>query len=258
MSPLSFDEGTYTFTLNVSKPAAHLYSTASSTVTILPKDAEFPPSVKIAPLTTAKVNPTEMITLRGSASSFYDRELEYEWSCEKGSFDLSATGAVLGSVEGPNIVIAADMLDGGKTYTFKLTVNDGGLYSGYSELTFLTNEAPHGGSFSISPSSDIHAFTDTVTISVDPSSWVDADTPFTYDYSFMLPGDSSPTPLMTGTGSSSFSIFLPCVDSYDVTEVELIVYVIDCYGARGSSSLYVNVSKTELSNDVSAFYEFFF
>lgn len=66
---------------------------------------------------------------------------------------------------------------------------------GYAEVSFIVDLPPSGGTFSITPSTDIQLFTTSVTLTA--SGWSDDpdDYPFEYEYAFYTDDPTKVTPL---------------------------------------------------------------
>ena len=85
-----------------------------------------------------------------------------------------------------NAGIAAADLTAGATYTFRLTATDATGALGYAEALLVVNDKPSSGTLAVSPQVGVTLSTAYMFVAL---SWVDADLPLTYKYSYSVVED---------------------------------------------------------------------
>ena len=97
------------------------------------------------------VNANEPLRLQGAVLA--SAAVVTSWSSSAASLDLTSAGVVSTPPASSNLVVNANRLSAGQTYTFTLTANDvvHGV-SGFASLTVYVNKPPAGGACTASPS----------------------------------------------------------------------------------------------------------
>ncbi|KAK3266870.1 hypothetical protein CYMTET_24540 [Cymbomonas tetramitiformis] len=166
----------YTFSLSGAKKERR--TEVSTRVRIM---AGAPPVPAIAPMLEA-LNPGDKLRLRSDVASVAVDTLTYKWSIvpEKSTNDLNLTDAIASlDAAQPNIVLKANTLVAGGSYTFQLVATDR-IGSGSVQMTVLVNSPPVGGWLQDFAAAEVFAYAEQVTMS--SAGWEDEDAPLFYQF----------------------------------------------------------------------------
>uniref|UniRef100_A0A7S2CQ39 PKD/REJ-like domain-containing protein n=2 Tax=Florenciella parvula TaxID=236787 RepID=A0A7S2CQ39_9STRA len=117
--------------------------------------------------------------LVGSASSSSD--VSYAWSLIDA--DVAITSILMSTEARASVTAQIELLTAGASYTFRLTATDEQGSEGYSEVSLVVNDNPSSGTLAVSPQV---GETMKTAYSFVALSWVDADLPLTYKYSYTV------------------------------------------------------------------------
>jgi len=118
-----------------------------------------------------------------------DADADLQWTEDNGFFaDMAAITDPTLMDTSDVLVILPNMLEPGKTYTFRLTATNGDAI-GYAVQSVQVNLSPSGGSCAL----DSSAISVTDGAMVGCSYWNDDQLPLQYRFGFILDGDSDPT-----------------------------------------------------------------
>jgi hypothetical protein len=162
------------------------------------------------------------------------------WSCPSNNLDMSPTSAALNTPpSSPTLVIASGSLQGGATYTFRLTLTNllNAAAQTQSSVTLAVNQVPLGGTCAVTPEQGV-ALMDTFQFAC--RDWDDAaeDLPLQYSFAVWNPATAKPVSILRDfQATSSASAFLPAG-----APVVIRVQIQDRFGALTSVLLSVNVS----------------
>ena len=154
--------------------------TAAATVIMIAGD---PPKVSIDTLDD-KYNAVagSFAELEGSVESSYD--VTYAWSLIDA--DVAIASILTSAETRASVIVRAADLTAGATYTFRLTATDATGASGYAEALLVVNDNPSSGTLAVSPQVGVTMSTAYMFVAL---SWVDADLPLTYKYSYSVVED---------------------------------------------------------------------
>jgi hypothetical protein len=193
--------------------------------------------------TGSKFVTTNKFTVSGLVSSELACVAGWSVSTSVGTVDLSTTGgyvlsaltsSIAAGASGTSVslVLAANALPQSATLQFALTCGNS-----VSSVTVVTNGSPQGGSVSVSPSSGTALETN---FALTAPSWVDDDTPLTYQFLISSAGGSwleVRRPLQVDNGVLN----LPAGTGVG-NSLTIMVRVYDLYGAWSSATFNVTVA----------------
>jgi hypothetical protein len=230
---------TYTFTVTASKESR----VGGQASVVIKSVAGQPPIINILPVANPtrdsfnmKVNPTERLLLAGDITVLDNNQAVVPtdlagavWSVEQGYVNTTAV-----SQQGLTVIVAADFLTPGLSYTFRLTHTQTNMEA-YADLVLQVNSQPYGGLFKIKQQDSKRCSRFPVTCGdefekyvMTASDWVDDDQPFLYE--FRAQGhdseDISVRLLAPPLASNSLAAVLPAGN------VTVYCCVIDAYGAK--------------------------
>ncbi|CAM9935318.1 unnamed protein product [Scytosiphon promiscuus] len=202
---------------------------------------EAPEVFVVAKDTALKHDPTQKVVVYGSAgeqASPYDTL----WTQVAGDLDLQeqAWGTFFGTAQsGLNLVIRANVLTGGSTYTFRLSATDAtSQTTGFAELSVIMNAAPTGGSVDASPRAGLAA-TDMFTL--ESLGWTDEvdDLPLMFSFAYINGQDESEQQRglsMFASESPEWDGSLPLGPATSNYTMLIVGHVSDTYGATSTST----------------------
>ncbi|CAM9347803.1 unnamed protein product, partial [Scytosiphon promiscuus] len=260
---------TYTLEIGARRASESTWSTTSTFFTI---GTEMPiPSLAVTPLAVEKVNADAVVAIEAEMTLVEESSGEAEWTMTEGVLDgfdelsLAASSHLTYTASGgglisTNLVLSANSLLAGSTYTFSLTATyvsderrrlqqDGATDAAVMSISFSVNTPPTGGSFEVSPAAGV-ALMDV--FELNSYGWEDDvdDLPLTYAFAYVSgSADAADT--------SSEMIVRAALESSEATDVYLpqgfgsnstlftSVYVTDTLGAASRATFGVAVSAYE-------------
>jgi hypothetical protein len=217
-----------------------------------------PPAVSITTSSFGKINADAKLTLEADVYSL--AESTAVWSQTTGDLPWASGNdtsifatptsvtAIAAALTVVPLVIYANSLTAGSSYTFQLTATDSASNIGFSTFSVAVNTPPRAGLLTVSPRAGV-VLTDTFAMS--SNSWVDdaADLPFKYRFAYSagVTTAASPELLLTGTeqDSNQYTALLPEGSGINST-ITCIGYVLDKYGAAARATSEVSVAAASL------------
>jgi len=188
--------GSYDFQLTVMKDSRSHSVSATITVT-----RGSPTRVGISPVTKAKLNADDKITLQSISFEPSGTVVSFEWSQISGENVLYVSSTnrsrdvdrVRSALDAPMLVLSQFALQPGQSYGFRLTGQTAGLQLGVADIFLQINSPPASGSFTVTPLSG-RALMDTFSLKC--SYWEDSaeDLPLKYEFRYLIMGSADEIP----------------------------------------------------------------
>jgi len=240
--PFSYlSPGSYDFQLTVMKDSRSHSVSATITVT-----RGSPTRVGISPITKAKLNADDKITLQSISFEPSGTVVSFEWSQISGENVLYVSSTnrsrdvnrVRSALDAPMLVLSQFALQPGQSYGFRLTGQAAGLQLGVADIFLQINSPPASGSFTVTPLSG-RALMDTFSLKC--SYWEDSaeDLPLKYEFRYLIMGSADEIPILS-TDKNSYDLVMPLAAAGAQTRV--IAYIFDSWGASSHVQRVLNIS----------------
>ena len=235
----TFSNGTYIFSLFVTKDNNNSTRNATTSVTIDVSPGSLP-DLSISPLSKTKYNPAEGVTLALDALGA-PSITSYSWTKTDG--DDGVGGSVWYSdQEHYYVVLDMEYFTAGQTYTFKLTGTTDDGVKVRATIDVPINEAPRSGVVKMDP---VNGTALTTAFAFTASGWTDdsTDLPLSYKYKYLKgPADvaASEHALAESSASTYSPVYLPQGEGINYT-VHCVLYVTDTFGYSARTSKDVTV-----------------
>jgi len=187
---------------------------------------------------TKKVDPASKVIIEGSASNTSGTTLSYAWSCTSKNFDLLKPQNLRSGTNSTAIVIAANSLTGGVTYSFQISVTTAMGATGRAAIELTANTAPSLGTCLSNPISgyalkDIFRF--------ECTDWTDEDLPLKYKFQIVsVQLTTNETTDLTGLREVNFFETMLPLPLYTITQ-HVHVIIADNLGASATTDITLNV-----------------
>lgn len=213
---------------------------AAATTWVVVKAGVRLPTVSIQGLATAKVTPSQKLTLWATATSAVPGAVSTMWSVASADgapgFSLVSPGVAGTPLTSTSLVINEKQLPASSTVTFRLTATDavGGVAS--AEIAVPVSGVPSGlagaarGGCAVSPS---EGFGLTTPFTVSAPGWTDTDLPLTYAFAYTVDGLSQPATTLVDfkPDSSVAGLLLPAGDASGDFTLRVTCSVQNAFGA---------------------------
>eukprot|EP00736_Rhodelphis_marinus_P008888 Rmarinus@m.22865 len=243
-------EGVYQFTVDVVHPVGLREATAVVSISVSPPSSGVIDVVIASSADISKpVSTSSKLSLTTSVGAEVPSGLGYEWYCDDG--DLAAIGSdvvdpskVLTSPYDDILVIAANVLTPGQTYTLTVVVSGSGSESGSASVSFTANSPPTSGTLSVDVVGTETDSTSAIVASVDDvflltaDGWLASDqassSMLSYTFGFFqgttADGNAGAEVVLVETLATVAKVDLPAGTSPDNT-LTVFVEVSDTYGS---------------------------
>lgn len=207
------------------------------------------PDIRIKPLGLEVINSNQKLVIEGSLGNYatYINRTAFEWSVVDGVLNITDYPNSLGSnYTSLNLVIKANVLTPGQTYTLKLTATDTITQLSASDyVTFTLNAPPSSGQFLVTPTEGVAAETEFL---FNAPGWEDdSGQPVQFEFRYYDPASGTLIPLISRIHGNKVSSVMPLATNATLgNKLNLTLYAVDGFEAKSMVNTTITVTTPDI------------